>query len=293
MGEKSLVPFLIASSVTAELLHSKKFSLEETVELAAGKADGTQLYVNPETFTSGKENTSRLKDMLAANGLDVNVVHIPGYAIPEDLSANSGHAMGIASELLTPVPGVGKLSIIHHDPFSGIPDQKIVEAASRTVEKLHDPHIAIGLEHFHPFKDTTQQNLAGQVDRYISLLQQMQEQVPTLAVFDIGRFWTTNNVNNPPAPLTDTDNALVEKMCKAVAGQSVLIHATDKQYMDRSFREPGNAVPIGTGVLTPIYKQMVLLGHKYDINWIGVVDETEAADAISDRKTVQEIFYNK
>ena len=293
MNERQRIPFLIASSVAADFPPPHRFSLQKTIEIAKGRADGTPFYFNPERFVPediDHDDVGKLRDMLAKGGLVVNVVHLPGYAIPKDLKGKSRQAMSIASGLVDPIPDVGKLCVIHHDPFSTVSDSETVDTTSRVLDALGDSEIAIGLEHFHPFNQTTQANLAEQVDRYIELLGKMREQVPTFAVFDIGRFYTPDNANIPPAPLTDNDNQLVEKMCAAVAGQRVLVHAIDKKSMDRSFREQGNAVPLGTGVLTPIYRQMFLTGEKHHIQWIGVVNEIETVGAISNKEAIQELL---
>lgn len=287
---ESKTPFIIASSVTAKFSSPDRFSLFKTVEIAAGKADGVQLYVNPGSQELNVNGIAQLKDKLAVGDLNVNVAHIPEYLTPLHLGDKSGEAIIIASDLLNSIHGVGKLCVIHHDPYSENTDREIVESTSRLVNSLHDPDIAIGLEHFHPFNKTTQLNLGEQVGRYISLLQRLQEQVPTFAVIDLGRFYSIRNVNTPPAPLTDPDHSYLEGICEATAGQSVLVHAADKTDMNKSFHEPGIAVPIGMGIFAPLYRKMNALGKKYSIRWIGVVDETESVNAISDRRIVQDIF---
>lgn len=290
MIENREAPFIIASSVAANVSEPNRFSLEETIRIASGRADGTQLYVNPDRFMGGSEDVSRLRDMLSQSGLTINVSHLPGYAIPRDLISNSARAMDISSDLLEPIPGVGKLCIIHHDPYSRVTDRDIIEAVASAVEGVHDPSIAIGLEHFHPFDKTTQDNLPEQVDKYIALLRRLQEILPAFAVFDTGRFYTANNGNVPPAPLYDPEYQLIRKLCEAFVGQQVLVHVTDKRDVVKPGRHPGNAAPLGEGLLTPHYKKLNELGRRYGIKWIGVVDETEDVDALSDRSAVQEIF---
>lgn len=291
MNEAPRTPFLIASSVTAELPKPDQFSLKRTIEIASGRADGTQLYVNPGSLeVRSKNGTAQLRDMLAKAGLTVNVVHVPEYAVPDSFFGTAGHAMQFASELINPIPNVGKLCVVHNDPSSEVSDADIVLSAIRTVKGAKDPDMAIGLEHFHP-KTTTTETLPEQIDRYLELLYQMQQEIPAFAVFDTGRFYSLNNANTPPRHLDDVDFKLVNKMCEALNGQRVLVHATDKNDMNKSFREPGVAVPIGTGVFTPFYQEMARAGKKNGIQWIGVVDETEAIGAISDRETVQNLIY--
>lgn len=292
MAERQPVPFLIASSVTAEYPKPHRFSLERTIEIAQGRADGTQLYVNPGSAEVGSKNrAAQIKDMLAEAGLTVNVVHTPEYAVPDSFFGTVGHAITIASEILNPIPEIGKLCVVHHDPSSPASNSDIVLSAVREIKSSKDPNMAIGLEHFHP-KTTTTETLPEQIDKYLELLYKMQQEIPTFAVFDTGRFYSLNNANIPPKPLDDVDFKLVNKMCEALSGQKVLVHATDKNDLNRSFRDPGVAVPIGTGVFAPFYQEMARAGRRNGIEWIGVVDETEAVEAISDRKTVQNLIQN-
>lgn len=284
------VPYILASSVTARLGDTDRYSLSKTVQIAAGRADGTQLFVNPSSFQSGKEDTGRLRDALEQAGLSVNVVHLPGHLVPIEFEREAAEALGYASDILTPIPDVGKVCVIHHDPFSPVTDDAIIESARRVVARVDDPLITLGLEHFHPPALTNQDNLSAQVDRYLELLRRLSSYVPTVPVIDIGRFYSTSNAHMPPRRLDDPEFKLLERICQAVRGRNVLIHAADQRDINLGFREPGNLVPIGEGQWTPVLRKLAVLGRQYQLRWIGVVDETEDSRAISDRAVVQGIF---
>src|SRR3989344_467704 len=183
MNEGQPVPFLIASSATSEYPKPHRFSLVRTIELASGRADGTQLYINHSNPEVNRGGTARLKDMLAEAGLTVNVAHVPEYAVPDSFFGTAGHAMGIASDLFSPIPGIGQLCVVHHNPTSQASDADIIESAAREIGAKRSPDLAIGLEHFHP-KTTTTEDLPQQIEQYLELLLKMQREIPTFAVFD-------------------------------------------------------------------------------------------------------------
>ncbi len=296
MLERQPIPYLIASSVTAELAPPSRFGLKETIEVATGISDGTQLYINPSSFSESfpdHEDASQLKDMLAQAGLLTNVVHLPGYITPKELSEDVKDSMRIASQILTPKSTeVGKLLVIHHKPMSGISNDEIVRSTMAALENLHDPDIGFGFENFYPFKSTNQENLGDQVDQYVELLNQLQDETPTFAVLDVARLFASpsSNINEPPAPLNDPEYKFLEKMCRAVEGQFILVHGTDKYDTYESFSTPGNAAPLGTGAFTPAYRKMAELTQKYNIRILGVVDETESLSAISSTENIQRLF---
>ncbi len=283
--------FLIASSVTARFSKPHQFSLEQTIKIAQKvRADGTQLYINPDRFISGSEDANYLKDLLSQAGFKTNVVHLPGYLTPEDLKSDVFNAAAIASRLINPIKKVGKLCVIHHSPFSGFADEEIVESVNRTFDQLQDPNLAIGFEHYYPPKLTIQNNLEEQVDRYLELLATLQQNIPAFAVFDIGRLRSFNNANNPKAPLEDSNYYLLEKMCHAVSNQSILMHLDDWNTNLKLAREEGNSTKVGTGILTPDYIKMSEFSNKYSIKFIAFVDETEDINQISDKQEVLGIF---
>lgn len=283
------VPFLIASSVTARLPH--QFSLEETINIAKGAgADGTQLYINPDRFIDGNENSAYLKDLLSQAGFKTNVVHLPGYLIPEHLKSDAFDAASIASRLISPIKKIGKLCVIHHSPFSGYSNKEIVESVNRAFDQLQEPNLAIGFEHYHPPKLTKQNNLEEQIDRYIELLYALQQNIPAFAVFDIGRLRSFNNANDPKAPLEDPNFYLLEKMSRALSNQSILMHIDDWKTNLKLPREEDNSTKVGKGILTPYYKKMAEFARKYSIKFIAFVDETEDITQISDKQKVLDIF---
>jgi len=290
MPNSESTPFLIASSVTAHT--ERRFSLEKTIQMAHGRADGTQLFINPEKFQLHEEDPYYLKDLLATTGLETNIVHLPGYLIPSDLIDSSFQAAFFASELLEPIPQVGKLCVIHHDPYAKVSNRTIVEATHKAFSALKDPDLSIGFEHYHPPVKTTQATLENQVEKYIELLGMLQEQVPAFAVFDLGRFYTINNANEPKVPLYDPNHKLLRAMCQSVKGQSVLIHAADCRDNTVKIGQPGNALRIGTeeGILTPVYRKLQEFGRKFNIKWIGIVDEAEDSTQVSNRDEVLKLF---
>lgn len=282
------IPFLIASSVTEDLPQPFKYSLEMTIGLAQGKADGTQLYINSKPFEEKREDIGKLRYMLSRAGLLINVAHLPGYATSAELTEEVKESMQISSKLLSPdSTPVGKVLVIHHDPLSGEKNIDTVRATADAVYSLKDPNVVIGLENFYP-KSTTQEELDNQVDQYVDLLGLMHEKVPTVAVLDVARLFASKEA--PAAPLYDPEYKFLEKMVKSVANQPVLIHGTDKKDVTKSFRIEGNAVPLGTGAFTPAYRKLAEFSKTYGLNIIGVVDETTNPNAISNKATIQDLF---
>lgn len=291
---KRNLPYILGSSVTAHFEGARRFGLQLTIDIAQRiESDGVQLYIVPSKFIDGSEDEGQIKDALKKTGLTHNVIHLPGSARPIDLGRETGRAMEIGSRLVTPIPGVGKVQVLHHLPnFAGEAapsDQDILSAYAHLLERIGDPDITLGLEHFHPDTLTNRANLPDQVDQYINLLRAFQGSgLPAIPVIDLGRFYT----KNAQEPLDDPSYTLITRILEAFRGQQVLMHATDCRTLSERITDPTNIVRIGEGVLTPYYQNMITIGKANNIKWIGVVDEEEVLTVQNkeDIQAVKDVF---
>lgn len=267
------IDYLLASSVTAHFKDDQKYGLLPTIGIAKEiGADGCQLFVNLQRFDTGREKVSEVKSAVDNVSLNRNIIHLPGYLTPPDLDGETLRAAKIGVQLINPIPGFGRLCIIHHNPFDPVTPEEITAALGKFLNKVGGCEVSIGLEHYHPPAETNNRNLPEQVNKYLQTIMYLQEKsLPIVAVFDIVRFWTCN----AQEPLQDKGDVLLEKMCQAVARQPVLIHAIDFKKFGLKPTDPENTVRIGLGVAADIYKRMVEIGRRYEIRWIAVVDESE------------------
>ena len=281
MPERETPSVLVASSIT-----SPDFSLTKTINFASRNgADGVQLYINLANLYSGQESLYQIRDTLDQFVGQHNIIHLPGkLGLIELLSGMDSseikEAGVIGSELIKPIPSIGKVMVAHHDTSINYEIDFGVTAIKGILSEIADSDVVVGLENTNPNpqpeKPLSYEELNVQVEKCLDFLRAMQvAEIPTILVLDAARFWSRNPL------LKDQGYKLFESIFSFISGQKVIVHVSDFRHFDFSPVDPLNAEFIGQGVMTPPYKKMVEIAKKHGVEILMVVNESETPRVIT------------